>query len=189
MKWLHQFVNNIQLVESGGRELNVTQFHYTAWPDHGVPDNVMSIISFIRHVRKLFPTSVDQPGPVLVHCSAGIGRSGTFITLDMMMQQMKDKATLGVCRCVRYLRTQRMKMVQTRVCTIIPYHKNILFVCTYFVFQTQYEFIHHALSELVVCGETEMTASSLRAFIDSHDQESGVTDAQKHMQVMSLLQP
>ena len=85
-------------------------------PDHGVPDNVMSIISFIRHVRKLFPTSVDQPGPVLVHCSAGIGRSGTFITLDMMMQQMKDKSTLGVCRCVRYLRTQRMKMVQTRVC-------------------------------------------------------------------------
>ena len=63
------------------------------------------------------------------------------------------------------------------------------FVCTYFVFQTQYEFIHHALSELVVCGETEMTASSLRAFIESHDQESGVTDAQKHMQVMSLLEP
>ena len=64
------------------------------------------IISFIHHVRKLFPTSVDQPGPVLVHCSAGIGRSGTFITLDMMMQQMKDAATLSVCQCVRYLRTE-----------------------------------------------------------------------------------
>ena len=102
-------------MESGDGVLKVTQFHYTAWPDHGVPDNVMSIISFIRHVRKLFPTSVDQPGPVLVHCSAGIGRSGTFITLDMMMQQMKDKATLSACQCVRYLRTQRMKMVQTRV--------------------------------------------------------------------------
>ena len=106
----------IQFLESGGGVLKVTQFHYTAWPDHGVPDNVMSIISFIRHVRKLFPTSVDHAQPVLVHCSAGIGRSGTFITLDMMMQQMKDKATLSVCRCVRYLRTQRMKMVQTRVC-------------------------------------------------------------------------
>ena len=109
----------VQLVQSGGGALEVTQFHYTAWPDHGVPDNVMSIISFIRHVRKLFPTSVDQPGPVLVHCSAGIGRSGTFITLDMMMQQMKDKATLSVCQCVRYVQTQRIKMVQTRVCTII----------------------------------------------------------------------
>ena len=127
MKHLHTFSYDMQLADSGGGVLKVTQFHYTAWPDHGVPDNVMSIISFICHVRKLFPTSVDHAQPVLVHCSAGIGRSGTFITLDMMMQQMKDKATLGVCRCVRYLRTQRMKMVQTRVCTIIPYHKNILF--------------------------------------------------------------
>ena len=106
-------------MEASDRVLKVTQFHYTAWPDHSVPDNVMSIISFICHVRKLFPTSVDQPQPVLVHCSAGIGRSGTFITLDMMMQQMKDKATLSVCQCVRYLRTQRMKMVQTRVCMYI----------------------------------------------------------------------
>ena len=112
MKHLHTFSYDMQLADSAGGVLKVTQFHYTAWPDHGVPDNVMSIISFIRHVRKLFPTSMDHAQPVLVHCSAGIGRSGTFITLDMMMQQMKDKSTLGVCRCVRYLRTQRMKMVQ-----------------------------------------------------------------------------
>ena len=104
-------------MESDDTSVKVTQFHYTAWPDHGVPDNVMSIISFIRHIRKRFPTSMDQPHPVLVHCSAGIGRSGTFITLDMMMQQMKDKSTLSVCQCVRNLRTQRMKMVQTRVCS------------------------------------------------------------------------
>ena len=170
-----------QLIESGDKGLKVIQFHYTAWPDHGVPDNVMSIISFIRHVRKLFPTSVDQPQPVLVHCSAGIGRSGTFITLDMMMQQMKDKATLSVCQCVRYLRTQRMKMVQTRVCSFMSLSAEN--VCMWINLQTQYEFIHHALSELVVCGETEMTASRLRAFIDSHNQESGETEAQKHMQV------
>ena len=106
-------------MESDDTSVKVTQFHYTAWPDHGVPDNVMSIISFVRHIRKRFPTSMDQPHPMLVHCSAGIGRSGTFITLDMMMQQMKDKSTLSVCQCVRNLRTQRMKMVQTRVCNIL----------------------------------------------------------------------
>ena len=93
--------------------MTVTQFHYTAWPDHGVPDNVMSIISFIRHVRKLFPPSQDPP--LLVHCSAGVGRTGTFITLDMMMQQMKAEGTLSVCQCVSHLRKQRMKMVQTLV--------------------------------------------------------------------------
>ena len=91
----------------------VTQFHYTAWLDHGVPDNLMSVIRFIRHVRKLFPASQDQP--LLVHCSAGVGRTGTFITLDMMMQQMRAEDTLSVCQCVRNLRTQRMKMVQTLV--------------------------------------------------------------------------
>ncbi|CAI8039978.1 Receptor-type tyrosine-protein phosphatase zeta, partial [Geodia barretti] len=121
------------------KSVTVTQFHYTAWPDHGVPDNVMSVIRFIRHVRKLFPAA-SQDQPLLVHCSAGVGRTGTFITLDMMMQQMKAEATLSVCQCVRNLRTQRMKMVQTPI---------------------QYEFIHQALSELVVCGETEVTASSL----------------------------
>ena len=97
----------------------MTQFHYTAWPDHGVPDNVMSTISFIRHVRKLFPVSLDQP--LLVHCSAGVGRTGTFITLDTMMQQMKAEDALSVYQCVRNLRTQRMNMVQTLVGVSVSY--------------------------------------------------------------------
>ncbi|CAI8036774.1 Receptor-type tyrosine-protein phosphatase S, partial [Geodia barretti] len=146
------------------KSVTVTQFHYTAWPDHGVPDNVMSVIRFIRHVRKLFPAA-SQDQPLLVHCSAGVGRTGTFITLDMMMQQMKAEATLSVCQCVRNLRTQRMKMVQT---------------------QAQYEFIHQALSELVVCGETEVTASSLRSFTESLSSieggTGGISKAQKHFQ-------
>ena len=56
--------------------MTVTQFHYTAWPDHGVPDNFMSVIRFIRHVRKLFPSSQDTP--LLVHCSAGVGHHSGY---------------------------------------------------------------------------------------------------------------
>ena len=108
------YCHAIQLLTPDEDPLTVTQFHYTAWPDHGVPDNVMSVISFIHHVRKLYPVSLDQP--LLVHCSAGVGRTGTFITLDMMMQQMKAEGTLSIHQCVRNLRTQRMKMVQTLVC-------------------------------------------------------------------------
>ena len=111
------YCHAIQLLTPDEDPLTVTHFHYTAWPDHGVPDNVMSVISFIRHVRKLYPVSLDQP--LLVHCSAGVGRTGTFITLDMMMQQMKAERTLSVYQCVRNLRTQRMKMVQTLVCVPI----------------------------------------------------------------------
>ena len=189
----------------------MTQLHYTAWPDHGVPDNVMSIISFIRQVRKLFPATLDQP--LLVHCSAGVGRTGTFITLDMLMQQMKAETTLSVCQCVINLRTQRMKMVQTLVCAwkIFTFNNLCYDICIdltklhcssishsaaghsyptcMYTTQAQYRFIHHALSELVVCGETEVTASSLRAFTDRLSdlmEDSGITGTQKHFQVSKI---
>ena len=80
------------------------------------------------------------------------------------MQQMKAEATLSVCQCVRNLRAQRMKMVQTLVREYSPRPLRVSFV---YVLQAQYEFIHHALSELVVCGETEVTATSLRSFTES----------------------
>ena len=91
----------------------VTQLQYTAWPDHGVPDNVMSLIAFIHHIRKLHPISHQQP--LLVHCSAGVGRTGTLILLDIIMQQMKREASISVLHWLRNLRMQRMKMVQTQV--------------------------------------------------------------------------
>ena len=95
------------------RELCVTHMYFTAWPDHGVPRNAMSVISFIRRVRREHPACLDQP--LLVHCSAGIGRTGTFILLDMVMQQMKREGTLSVYNHLRNMRGQRMKMVQTQV--------------------------------------------------------------------------
>ena len=113
-----------------GKSVTITQFHYTAWPDHGVPDNVMSVIRFIRHVRQLFPPSQDQP--LLVHCSAGVGRTGTFITLDMMMQQMKVEGTVSICQCVRNLRSQRMKMVQSQVGRFITHCQCCIIYCLHF---------------------------------------------------------
>ena len=75
--------------------MTVSHLHYTAWPDHGVPDNVMSLIAFIRHVRKLHPVSHQQP--LLVHCSAGVGRTGTLILLDIIMQLMNTEGTIYQC--------------------------------------------------------------------------------------------
>ena len=95
------------------QELTVTHMFYTAWPDHGVPRNAMSLISFIRRVRKEHPTSLATP--LLVHCSAGVGRTGTFILLDLTMQQMKGEGTLSVFQRLKSMRTQRMKLVQTQV--------------------------------------------------------------------------
>ena len=95
------------------QELTVTHMYYTAWPDHSVPRNAMSVISFIHRVRKEHPACLDLP--LLVHCSAGVGRTGTFILLDTVMQQIKREGTLSVFNVLKNLRGQRMKMVQTKV--------------------------------------------------------------------------
>ena len=108
-------IDSLQSSEPG-HELCVTHMLYTGWPDHGVPHNAMSLILFIGRVRKEHPVSLDQP--LLVHCSAGVGRTGTFILLDSVMQQMKREGTLSVFNQLKNLRMQRMKMVQTMVRSI-----------------------------------------------------------------------
>ena len=91
----------------------VTLFHYLAWPDHGVPANAISMVNFIKRVRKAHPYS--RQDLLLVHCSAGVGRTGTFITLDSMMERIKTEDSINIFEFVSNLRKQRVLMVQTSV--------------------------------------------------------------------------
>ena len=91
----------------------VTMFHYLAWPDHGVPANAMSMINFIKTVRITHPYIKEDL--VLVHCSAGVGRTGTFITLDYMLERIKSEKNINIHEFVDDLRNQRVWMVQTLV--------------------------------------------------------------------------
>ena len=100
--------------------LDVTQLHFVAWPDHGVPDNCAVMLNFVRCVRKLHPYS--DPCPLLVHCSAGVGRTGTFIVLDSMLERMKTEDTLNIHDFVKKLRAQRVLMVQTLVKILYKHH-------------------------------------------------------------------
>jgi len=93
--------------------LQVTQLHYLGWPDHGVPANAFSMVNFIRQVRKIHPP-FHQP-PLLVHCSAGVGRTGAFIVLDSMMQRIEAEGNVNIFEFLEKLRMQRMMMVQTEV--------------------------------------------------------------------------
>ena len=92
--------------------LSVTQYHFTAWPDHGVPEDKTCIISFISFVRKSHPPSGP---PLLVHCSAGVGRTGTFIVLDSMLQMIQEEQTIDIQGYVNQIRSDRVKIVQTVV--------------------------------------------------------------------------
>ena len=103
----------LQTLEQAESERTITHMFYTAWPDHGVPYNTMSLVSFIRRVRDQHPPS--RSAPLLVHCSAGVGRTGTFILLDLATQQMRREGTLSMFNSLQSMRNQRMKMVQTLV--------------------------------------------------------------------------
>ncbi|XP_053271361.1 receptor-type tyrosine-protein phosphatase beta [Pleuronectes platessa] len=87
-------------------------FHYTVWPDHGVPDSTQSLIQFVRTVRDYVDRSPSS-GATVVHCSAGVGRTGTFIALDRALQQLDSKGTIDLYGCVFDLRLHRQHMVQT----------------------------------------------------------------------------
>ncbi|NWJ04966.1 PTPRJ phosphatase, partial [Crypturellus undulatus] len=90
----------------------VRQFHFTSWPDHGVPETTDLLINF-RHLVQEYNSQNPIDSPVLVHCSAGVGRTGTFIAIDRLIQQMEMENTVDVYGVVYDLRMHRPLMVQT----------------------------------------------------------------------------
>ncbi|XP_010292173.1 PREDICTED: receptor-type tyrosine-protein phosphatase V-like, partial [Phaethon lepturus] len=93
-------------------ERHVSHLHYTAWPDHGIPESTTSIMTFRELVREHIQSTKDA-GPTLVHCSAGVGRTGTFIALDRLLQQLKQEKVVDTFGVVYALRMNRYLMIQT----------------------------------------------------------------------------
>uniref|UniRef100_A0A674P9D7 Tyrosine-protein phosphatase non-receptor type 9 n=1 Tax=Takifugu rubripes TaxID=31033 RepID=A0A674P9D7_TAKRU len=101
----------------------VSHFQYLSWPDYGVPTSAVTLIDFLgavkRQQRKMVNTlgpqwtGHPQGPPMVVHCSAGIGRTGTFCALDICLSQLQDVGSLNVCQTVRRMRTQRAFSIQT----------------------------------------------------------------------------
>ncbi|NWR71897.1 PTPRJ phosphatase, partial [Centropus unirufus] len=90
----------------------VRQFHFTSWPDHGVPETTDLLINF-RHLVHEYSSQNPVDSPTLVHCSAGVGRTGTFIAIDRLIQQIDMENTVDVYGVVYDLRMHRPLMVQT----------------------------------------------------------------------------
>ncbi|KAK3090674.1 hypothetical protein FSP39_013638 [Pinctada imbricata] len=105
-------VRTFQL-QKGEEKRSVTQFHFTAWPDKGVPDDVMSVLNFREEVVK--HCNYEEHGPMIVHCSAGIGRTGTFIALDYLLREGSSGPKIDVINCVSKMRQQRVCVIQTLV--------------------------------------------------------------------------
>ncbi|XP_078070244.1 receptor-type tyrosine-protein phosphatase delta isoform X11 [Mustelus asterias] len=135
-------VRTLTLDKIGSSEKReVRQFQFTAWPDHGVPEHPTPFLAFLRRVKACNP---PDAGPMVVHCSAGVGRTGCFIVIDAMLERIKHEKTVDIYGHVTLMRSQRNYMVQT---------------------EDQYIFIHDALLEAVTCGNTEVPARNLYAYI------------------------
>ncbi|XP_041525269.1 receptor-type tyrosine-protein phosphatase S isoform X6 [Microtus oregoni] len=135
-------VRTFSLHKNGSSEKReVRHFQFTAWPDHGVPEYPTPFLAFLRRVKTCNP---PDAGPIVVHCSAGVGRTGCFIVIDAMLERIKTEKTVDVYGHVTLMRSQRNYMVQT---------------------EDQYSFIHEALLEAVGCGNTEVPARSLYTYI------------------------
>ncbi|CAI8013798.1 Receptor-type tyrosine-protein phosphatase delta [Geodia barretti] len=128
---------------SGKEGREIKQFHFTSWPDHGVPQFATAMLAMVRRVMAFHSC---ETGPMVVHCSAGVGRTGTFIVIYSMIERMKaNRRTVDVYGHVSLLRTQRNYMVQT---------------------EDQYFFIYEAVAEVIVCGDTEVTLDQLEEYVN-----------------------
>ncbi|KAM4807555.1 receptor-type tyrosine-protein phosphatase delta isoform 6-T6 [Rhinophrynus dorsalis] len=137
-------VRTFALYKNGSSEKReVRQFQFTAWPDHGVPEHPTPFLAFLRRVKTCNP---PDAGPMVVHCSAGVGRTGCFIVIDAMLERIRHEKTVDIYGHVTLMRAQRNYMVQT---------------------EDQYIFIHDALLEAVTCGNTEVPARNLYAYIQN----------------------
>ncbi|XP_076856125.1 receptor-type tyrosine-protein phosphatase epsilon isoform X3 [Brachyhypopomus gauderio] len=119
----------------------VTQLHFTSWPDFGVPFSPIGMLKFLKKVKQVNPS---YGGPIVVHCSAGVGRTGTFIVIDAMIDMMHTEQKIDVFAFVSRIRDQRSQLIQTDM---------------------QYSFIHQALLEYYLYGDTELDVSSLEGHL------------------------
>ncbi|XP_077109345.1 tyrosine-protein phosphatase non-receptor type 1 [Ranitomeya variabilis] len=106
----------LQLENLGTQETReILHFHYTTWPDFGVPESPASFLNFLFKVRESGSLNPEH-GPIVVHCSAGIGRSGTFCLADtclLLMDKRKDPSSVDIKQVLLEMRKYRMGLIQT----------------------------------------------------------------------------
>ncbi|XP_026639355.1 tyrosine-protein phosphatase non-receptor type 2 isoform X8 [Microtus ochrogaster] len=98
--------------ESSGETRTISHFHYTTWPDFGVPESPASFLNFLFKVRESGSLNPDH-GPAVIHCSAGIGRSGTFSLVDTCLVLMEKGEDVNVKQVLLNMRKYRMGLIQT----------------------------------------------------------------------------
>ncbi|XP_040841719.1 receptor-type tyrosine-protein phosphatase V-like [Ochotona curzoniae] len=119
------------------KQRKVKQLQFTAWPDHSVPEAPGALLTFMELVREQ-ARATQGAGPILVHCSAGVGRTGTFVALSRLLQQLEEEPVVDVFNAVYALRLHRPLMIQT---------------------PSQYIFLHSCLLRKILEGSCDISES------------------------------
>ncbi|XP_076151628.1 receptor-type tyrosine-protein phosphatase mu-like [Alosa pseudoharengus] len=167
---LSEYVIRTFAVEKrGAHEIReIRQFHFTGWPDHGVPYHATGLLGFVRRVKAKNPANA---GPMVVHCSAGAGRTGCFIVIDIMLDMAEREGVVDIYNCVRELRSRRVNMVQT---------------------EEQYVFIHDAILEACLCGDTTIPANQLRSIyyeMNRLDPQTNSSQIKEEFRTLNMVTP
>ncbi|XP_051567764.1 receptor-type tyrosine-protein phosphatase T-like isoform X1 [Myxocyprinus asiaticus] len=162
-------IRTFTVQKKGHHEIReIRQFHFTSWPDHGVPCYATGLLGFIRQVKFLNP---PDAGPIVVHCSAGAGRTGCFIAVDIMLDMAESEGVVDIFNCIRELRSQRVNMVQT---------------------EEQYVFVHDAILEACLCGNTAIPVCDFRAIyynISRLDPQTNSSQIKDEFQTLNIVTP
>ncbi|KAJ7344393.1 hypothetical protein JRQ81_000343 [Phrynocephalus forsythii] len=104
---------------------NLKHYWYTSWPDQKTPDQAPPLLQLVQEVEEAMQCTEEKTGPIIVHCSAGIGRTGCFIATSICCKQWKNEGVVDILRTTCQLRLDRGGMIQT---------------------SEQYQFVHHVMS-------------------------------------------
>uniref|UniRef100_A0AAQ5XKK3 Protein tyrosine phosphatase receptor type Ua n=1 Tax=Amphiprion ocellaris TaxID=80972 RepID=A0AAQ5XKK3_AMPOC len=146
----------------------VCQFHFTSWPEHGVPYHATGLLAFLRRVKASTP---PDAGPVVVHCSMGAGRTGCYIVLDVMLDMAECEGVVDIYNCVKTLCSRRINMIQT---------------------EEQYVFIHDAILEACLCGETAIPVTEFALTYKEMlkvDSQSNTSQLREEFQTLNSVTP
>ncbi|XP_070192180.1 receptor-type tyrosine-protein phosphatase epsilon-like [Littorina saxatilis] len=164
----HYVMRTFEVATENGSVRRVTQYHYTMWPDHGIPTTT-GLVDFWRTVR----TSHRQQQPsssLVVHCSAGVGRTGTFIGLDILMDQLQQQQHIDICKVVNDMRNDRCNMIQAK---------------------SQYCILHEAVFEAYTSQDCRLqnrdVDSVFKHDVDPHHSNSRIDTEFKKLKQMKVL--
>ncbi|XP_048243317.1 uncharacterized protein LOC124125607 isoform X1 [Haliotis rufescens] len=147
--------------EKESERRDVYHLHFSSWPDHGVPDTA-ALLDFMWRVKVI---SGQQTEPIIVHCSAGIGRTGTYIAIESLVEQAKSEGVVDVVSFVSNMRGQRKNMIQTK---------------------EQYLFVYQAVARAMTEGDTSLDCDVIREINldDMSDFAMGNRTVQQHIKVL-----